>query len=235
MNLTALHKISYGMYIVCSKNNDKFNGQIANTVFQTTSEPPMIAVSICSQNLTHEYISTSKVFTVSILSQATPMTFIGLFGFKSGRILDKFKDTGYRFDKTGAPIVLDNSIGYLEAQVIDSLNCKTHTIFIGRVVSAEIIDTAEPMTYAYYHEVIKGKAPKTAPTYLKEEDRGMPFGLKEVKVMKKYRCIVCNYIYDPDIGDPDNDIEPGVPFADLPDDWVCPVCGADKSQFEEVS
>jgi rubredoxin len=52
--------------------------------------------------------------------------------------------------------------------------------------------------------------------------------------MLRYRCIVCGYIYDPELGDPDGSIEPGVPFEKLPDNWLCPVCGADKSQFEKA-
>ncbi|MBA7519410.1 Protein GrpE [subsurface metagenome] len=51
--------------------------------------------------------------------------------------------------------------------------------------------------------------------------------------MKKYRCTVCDYIYDPEEGDPDGGIEPGTPFEEIPDDWVCPVCGASKEEFEE--
>ncbi len=50
--------------------------------------------------------------------------------------------------------------------------------------------------------------------------------------MKKYVCNMCGYIYDPDEGDPDSDIEPGTAFEDLPEDWVCPVCGAEKDEFE---
>ena len=52
--------------------------------------------------------------------------------------------------------------------------------------------------------------------------------------MDKYECTVCGYVYDPEEGDPDNGIEPGASFEDLPDDWVCPVCGALKEQFEKV-
>ena len=73
MNNRTLHKISYGLYIVSSKKGDKLNGQIANTVFQITSEPPTIAVSINKGNLTHDYIAQSGVFTVSILSEQAPM------------------------------------------------------------------------------------------------------------------------------------------------------------------
>ena len=52
-------------------------------------------------------------------------------------------------------------------------------------------------------------------------------------MMDKYVCQVCGYIYDPAAGDPDNGIQPGTPFADLPDDWTCPVCGATKDDFEK--
>lgn len=52
--------------------------------------------------------------------------------------------------------------------------------------------------------------------------------------MAKYKCALCGYVYDPAAGDPDGGIEPNTPFEDLPDDWVCPVCGASKDQFEEV-
>lgn len=52
--------------------------------------------------------------------------------------------------------------------------------------------------------------------------------------MDKYECSVCGYIYDPAQGDPDSKIPPGTPFENLPDDWVCPVCGADKGAFKKV-
>lgn len=52
--------------------------------------------------------------------------------------------------------------------------------------------------------------------------------------MKKYECTVCGYIYDPEKGDPENGIEPGTAFEDLPDDWVCPECGATKDMFEPI-
>ena len=229
MDLKALRKLSYGLYIISSKKGDRFNGQIANTVFQVTSEPPTISVCINKQNLTHEFIEESGVFTASILSKETPMKFIGHFGFKSGREIDKFKDVEYKLGVTGAPIVIENTIGYLEGEVINSLDVGTHTVFIGRIIDAGIIKEGEPMTYAYYHEVKKGKSPKTAPTYIKEESQ------KEVKKVEKYVCTVCGYVYDPEVGDPDSGIKPGTPFEELPDDWVCPVCGAGKEDFERES
>ena len=52
--------------------------------------------------------------------------------------------------------------------------------------------------------------------------------------MKKYKCMVCGYIYDPEAGDPDKGVEPGTPFENIPEDWICPICGATRDQFEEV-
>lgn len=52
--------------------------------------------------------------------------------------------------------------------------------------------------------------------------------------MKKYKCTACNYIYDPENGDTENGIKPGISFEELPDDWTCPVCGVDKSLFEKA-
>ncbi|HON84182.1 MAG TPA: flavin reductase family protein, partial [Caldisericia bacterium] len=112
MDLTILFKISYGLYIISSFKDDKFNGQIANTVFQVTSEPPRVAVCINKNNLTHEFIESSKIFTVSILSKETPMTLIGQFGFKSGRDIDKYQGVNYYIGQSKAPIVKDFTVGF---------------------------------------------------------------------------------------------------------------------------
>jgi len=167
MNSKALHKLGYGLYVIGSRKGDRLNGQIANTVFQVTSDPPTIAVSINKQNLTHEFISESKVFTASILSQDTPLSFIGHFGFKSGREIDKLKDVNYKLGEAKAPVVLDHSLAYLEAKVINQIDVGTHTIFIGELVGADVLREGEPMTYAYYHQVKRGTTPKTAPSYIK--------------------------------------------------------------------
>jgi len=171
MNLEALHKISYGLYVVTSRKNNSFNGQIANTVFQVTSEPATIAASINKQNFTNEFIRESNVFAVSILSKNTPLKFIGHFGFRSGRDIDKFKGINYKVGRTGAPIVLDPGVAYVEAEVIREVDADTHIIFIAKLVDAEILANEEPMTYAYYHDMKRGVTPKAAPTYIKEERR----------------------------------------------------------------
>lgn len=60
----------------------------------------------------------------------------------------------------------------------------------------------------------------------------LPLRQEKNNCMKKYQCIVCGYVYDPEEGDPDSGIEPGTAFEDIPDDWICPVCGVTKEDFE---
>jgi flavin reductase (DIM6/NTAB) family NADH-FMN oxidoreductase RutF/rubredoxin len=228
MDLKALQKIGYGVYIVTSRDGDRINGQIANTVFQVCSEPPMIAIAINRGNLTHEYIMKSKVFIAIVLSKDTPLNFIGQFGFKSGRNTDKFQGVNHRPGENGAPVVLDNAIAFMEAKVVNSLAVGTHTLFVGEVTNAGVLKEGEPMTYDFYHMVKRGATPKTAPSYIevkKEEPKPS---------MDKYECTVCGYTYDPAVGDPDGKIPPGTPFEKLPDNWTCPVCGAAKSEFKKV-
>jgi flavin reductase (DIM6/NTAB) family NADH-FMN oxidoreductase RutF/rubredoxin len=232
MNPKALHRISYGLYVISSFDGDKKNGQIANTLFQVTSEPQRVAVALSKENLTHSMVEKSRIFSASVLSKNTPMEFIGRFGFKSGRDTDKFQGVNYRKGTTGVPIVADNSIAYVEARVISTLDAGTHTIFVGEVVDCDVLGDGEPMTYDYYHQIKGGKAPKTAPTYIKDEKSE---GKEAVKVSaKKYRCTVCGYVYDPARGDPESGIAPGTPFEQIPDTWSCPICGAKKSEFEPI-
>jgi len=217
--------VSYGLYIVTSKKGRELNGQIANTVFQVCAEPPVIAVCINKKNYTHKFIEESGVFAISILSKEAPMKLIGQFGFKSGRDIDKFENVNYKVGKTGAPLVTDFTVGFIEAEVMKSMEVGTHTLFVGKVVEASVLGREEPLTYAYYHEIKGGRSPETAPTYIKSE---------EVNKVDKYVCQICGYVYDPEKGDPDGGIAPGTAFEDIPDDWVCPVCGASKDQFKKM-
>jgi flavin reductase (DIM6/NTAB) family NADH-FMN oxidoreductase RutF/rubredoxin len=227
MDTKVFRKISYGLYIVTSREGNRINGQAANAVMQVCASPPLVAVAINKENLTHEFIKKSRLFAISILSQDAPPRLIGGFGFKSGREVNKFAGLNYRLGANGCPILQEHTLGYLECTVTEELDAGTHTIFVGEVTEGQLIREGDPMTYAYYHEVKGGTTPKTAPTYIETKKEE-----KEGKKMKKYKCTVCGYIYDPAKGDPDGGIAPGTPFEKLPADWTCPVCGATKDQFE---
>ena len=169
MDPNVLHNLSYGVYIVSSAKAGVLNGQISNTVFQITSEPATIAISINKKNLTHEFIESSRGFTISILNEEAPLPFIGKFGFKTGRTEEKFKGINFKTLGSGYPIILDYSICYIEAKVVDCFGCGTHTLFIGQMTDSGMIKPGKPMTYEYYHLVKKGTTPRSAPTFIKGE------------------------------------------------------------------
>jgi len=234
----ALRKITYGLYVVTSKMDGKFNGLIINTLFQVTSEPPCVSICINRENYTHGFIKESGVFVASVLEEAVPLEFIGIFGFKSGRDTDKLAQVGYELGELGVPIVTDYAVAAIEARVRHAVDVGRHTVFIADVVGARFFKDAEPLTYADYHAIKGGKTPKRAVTYMGERDKereavepGKTEGSRE---MKKYQCNICGYIYEPEKGDPDGGVAAGTPFEELSDDWVCPVCGADKSEFSPV-
>jgi ferric-chelate reductase [NAD(P)H] len=166
MDLNTLFKVTYGMYIVSSKKGDRINAQLSNTVVQISPNPATMLISVSKNNLTHEFIEESGVFTVSIVAKNCEMKDIGYFGFRTGRDYDKFKDCQYKIGNNGAPIILEHTLGYIECEVLKTMDCQSHTIFIGKVTNAEILDPElEPMTYDYYHNVLKGKLSKNATHY----------------------------------------------------------------------
>jgi ferric-chelate reductase [NAD(P)H] len=161
----ALRDLSYGLYIVTSRVEERMNGQIVNTVIQVTSDPVRVAVIINKKNLTYEYISKSEVFAVSVLDDSAPMTFIGIFGFRSGRDMDKLSKVEFKEGVTGCPLVTQHTLSVLESKVIEQIDMGTHTIFVGDAVNSEVLREGRPLTYRYYHEYLKGKSPPNAPTY----------------------------------------------------------------------
>ena len=150
------------------------------------------------------------------------MEFIGLFGFKSSKNTDKTNGVDILKGSNCCPIVQDHTVASIECEVVKSVDVFTHTLFIGKIINAKKIKATVPMTYAHYHKVKGGKTPPKATTFV-----------KETKMENKWTCTLCGWIYDPSIGDPENGINPGVSFEDLPEDWVCPLCGATKDEFEK--
>ena len=232
INIEALFKVSYGLYIVCSGDDKQGNGFISNTVFQVTASPPRFASCCNKDNYTAEFIEKTGAFSVSVLHQDAPADVFGRFGYKSGRDTDKLEGMRVQYGETGVPIVLDEAIAYLECKVVQTHDVGTHWLFIGELVHSDILDDSmEPMTYLHYRQVKKGLAPKNAPTYV---DKSLLEKKEEASGFKKFKCAACGYVYDEEAGDPENGIEPGTAFADLPDDWSCPLCGTEKEDFFEI-
>lgn len=166
MNKSAFWKLSYGVYVVSTWDNGRATGCTANSAMQITSEPATIAISINHDNYTNQCIQESGKFAISILGEHSAPSIIGTFGFKSGRDNNKF-DEVEKVIKGFMPVVAD-ACAYIVCDVIDKMETDTHTVFLGKVVDADMLKNDDAMTYAYYHNVIKGKSPKNAPTYIAE-------------------------------------------------------------------
>ncbi len=161
--IKGLEYITYGLYIVTSSADGQDGGLIVNTVFQVTAEPARVAISVNKSSFTHELISKSKIFAAMPLEQKTDLPFIGRFGFRTMRNFDKFAGLNVRRGVLGAPIVTEHTLSFLEAEVEQIIDVDTHSLFIGKVKNAGASDVqGEPLTYEYYHNVIKGKTPKGA-------------------------------------------------------------------------
>jgi len=246
LNFDAFYKIECGMYIVSTAHGGKLNGQLVNALVQVTAEPPKIAVSLNKLNLTCQMCARSGVFAVSVLDKDAPMTFMGRWGFRSGRDIDKFEGINHRMGKNGAPIVLDHAVAFFEANVTASLDVGTHMVIIGEVTEAEMIRDEEPMDYIYYRQVKKGLTSKFAASYqarpatesagsgVRGAGTAPQMSVPPLAAPQRYRCAVCGYIFDPGQGIPESGIKPGTPFEALPADWKCPVCGAPKTRFSAL-
>lgn len=213
MDIRVLRNLSYGMYVITTLNQEKYAGCIANSVIQVTSDPKTILVSVNKNNYTNKCIKECGRFAISILGENVDPTIIGNFGFKSSKNVDKFREIAYSI-KNNLPVI-NNSCGYITCHVIQEVETSTHTLFVGEIKDMGEYTDDIPMTYSYYHKKLKGVSPKNAPTYIEEKKE------KETasEHLKKYKCKVCGYIYE---------------GKDLPNDFVCPICGQPHSVFEEI-
>ncbi len=214
INKDVFRDISYGMYLVTTKEEINKVGCIINTLIQITSENPIIAISLNKNNETNKVISKTNKFAVSILSENTDQELIKTFGYSSSRDIDKFVNFEYE-EINNLPVITKDTSSYLICEVINRIDCNTHDLFIGQVKETNKVSNNTPMTYKYYHEVRKGTSPKNAPTF------------QETKHEDAYRCTICGYVYD--------NAKESVKFEDLPDDWKCPTCGVGKDMFEKIT
>ena len=175
-DLTALFNIGYGLYVVTSRDGDKDNGLIVNTVTQVTNTPNRIAVVINKQNYSHHIIRQTGVMNVNCLDVSAPFSVFQRYGFQSGRSADKFagveelrSDNGLRF----LPRYINS---FLSLKVESYVDVDTHGMFICSVEEARVISDRETMTYTYYQQNVKPKP--------------------ETEGRKGHVCKVCGWVYE---------------------------------------
>lgn len=205
MDIKAMYKLSYGLFVLTAREGDKDNGCIVNTAIQVTVSPNQVSVCIDKSNYTHDMINRTGLFTVSVLSQKADFEIFKRFGFQSGREVDKFNEyEKCGRDTNGLMYVTEGTNAYISVKVNKTVDLGTHTMFIGEVTDAKVLDDSASATYEYYLNNIKPK-----PEEVKKSDKGQTV----------WRCKVCGYEY---IGE------------ELPKDFICPLCKHPASDFEKI-
>ena len=178
MDIHALFKLTYGLFVITAHENDCDNGCIVNTAGQITDSPNRITVTINKNSKTHDMIKNTGVFNVSVLAETADFELFKHFGFQSGFNTDKFSGfADFKRAENGVAYITRGTNAYISARVENEIDEETHTMFIALVEDAKILSEAPSATYAYYHSNIKPKPQE------KKTDNTV------------WRCKVCGYEY----------------------------------------
>ena len=165
MDKKALYKLSYGVFMLSTKDGETVNGCITNTCMQVANSPTRIAIAVINTNYTCDLIKKSGVFALSLLDETCSFELIKHFGFQSGREVNKFENLQMPVDVNGIPYMGWQACAVISGKVISSQDLGSHTLFIAEVVDAKLLNDNAPLTYDDYQTKVK---PKPAP---KAEDK----------------------------------------------------------------
>jgi len=174
IDLKAFDQMSYGLYLISSKDGEQTAGCTVNTLTQAAVEPLLVTVTLHKENETTRLIQRAGSFTAAVLAQSAPMELVGMFGFRSSREVDKFSRFPVKTDESGIPYVCEHVTAVMSFRVRDSMDAGTHRVFLGEATEARLLSDAAPMTYAYYREIKRGLTPAKAPSYRPKESPRSP-------------------------------------------------------------
>lgn len=168
MDMTAFFTMTSGLYVVSAEADGLKAGCIINTAVQVTAEPPRISVAVNKENVTAGVIERAGAFALTCVDQTADMVYIGNFGFRASDTFDKFARYEARAAANGAPYCPEHACAVFGCRLVDTVDVGTHYLFIGEVDEAERLSAELPLTYDYYHGVLKGKTPPKASSYQKQ-------------------------------------------------------------------
>ena len=205
MDKKAMYKLSYGLFVLTAKDEEKDNGCIINTAIQASSMPNQLSICVNKANLTHDMIVKTGKFTVSVISQDAGFDLFKHFGFQSGKDVDKFKN----FEKckrgeNSIYYITEGTNAYISVNLSKTEDLGSHTMFIGEITDMEVLSETPSVTYDYYLKNIKPQP----------ENVGTTTDGKTI-----WRCTICGYEY---VGE------------ELPEDFICPLCKHPASDFEKI-
>lgn len=172
-NINITRKITQGMYVLTTKNG----GCIVDAVSQVSGgNNPLISVAVMKRNYTNELLNANDKFAISILGNNVNPEIIKTFGFNSSRDINKFENT--ETTKIEDIEIINDSLGYMICEIVDTIENDTHTLFIGKIVEADVFEEKEPMSYGYYQE---------------HKDELLKVTTEKGKTA--WVCTVCGYVY----------------------------------------
>lgn len=178
--MSALFKISYGLYVITSNDGTKDNGMIGNAILQITDNPVRLIVGINKATYSHEVIKQTGIMNINCLSVDAPFSVFQQFGFQSGRDQDKFADGVKKRSANGLAVLTQYTNACISLKVEEYRDMDTHGMFLCTVTEEVVLDEKESMTYAYYQEHVKPK--KKA----------------EMPKQKGFICRICGWVYEGD-------------------------------------
>lgn len=195
--------MDYGMYLVSAAADGKQQGCIATSFAQVTSSyPAKFTLTLNKDHATTDAIKAAGSFSVTLLAADCPEGIVNDFGYKSGRVGDKFAPYQTALDGAGNPYLKEHMVSRVSCKVTDKLEIGSYLLFVGEVTEAELLDGGEQMTLSAFSN--RGKSAPPSATVVRE------------MVGNGFRCTVCGYIYESET---------------LPPDYICPVCHAPASKF----
>lgn len=207
MNRKAFNRINYGLFLVGASVDGKYQGCIVNSLHQVTSSNPYkFSLTVNKSNETFKAIEAAGSFAATVLAQDTPKDLVNLFGYKSGRVADKFSGFEVSTDGAGNPYVKDHALARISCKVVEKLDLGTYMLYIGEATEAEILGEGPALTVDYFKND-GGSTPPTATVY------------RTLEGNEGWKCSICGYVAEKE---------------SLPDNYQCPICRASKDKFVKL-
>ena len=199
----AYDKLDYPLCLLSAAANGKNSGCIINSLHQAASSfPAKFTITVNKDNETAKAVEAAGCFSATVLAADAPEEIINTFGYKSGRVTDKFAGYEVEFDASGAPYIKQGMVSRISCKVLDKLEIGNYVLYVGQVTEAEVLSEAAGLTLKAF--VDRGKATPPQATVYRE------------MVGNGFRCTVCGFVYQSET---------------LADDYTCPICGAKADKF----
>ena len=207
MNRKAFSRINYGLFIVGAELDGKPQGCIVNSLHQVTSSMPFkFSLTVNKSNETFKAIEAKGSFAATVLAKDTPKDLVNLFGYKSGRVVNKFDGFDVERDGAGNPYVKDHALARFSCKVVEKLDLGTYMLYIAETTEAEVLGEGPALTV----EDFKNDGGSTPPTATV---------VRTLEGNEGWRCTICGYVAEKET---------------LPDGYQCPICRANKDKFVKL-